>query len=150
MEFKSRFRSYLSRYFGTLLITTVMVIAFYLQSLAKGFSFYDVVKKFYFTDVRMTLFFLIIPFIYHINSYLITNKYPKLLKVSNDSIIFNFFKKPRLTINYSEIKSLEYSDKIRRDFVFILKNGDKKVIPSSVIGYERAFEEINKKIKENN
>ena len=151
MEFKAEYRSYLGRYFGTLWITIVMMMAFFFGFQVRGKDFYfaiSSIERFYFSDIKLTLFFLAIPFFYHVASYLTTNKYPKLLTLSEDSITFNFFKKPSLTINYLEIKSLEYSDKIRRDFVFILKNGEKKVIPSAVRGYVKAFEEINKKINE--
>ena len=149
MEFKAGFRSYLGRYFGTLWITIVMMMAFFIGFQLRGKDFHfavNSIERFYFSDIKLTLFFLAIPFFYHIASYLTTNKYPKLLRLNKDSITFNFFKKPSLTLSYSEIKSLEYSDKIRRDFVFILKNGEKKVIPSAVKGYAKAFEEINKKI----
>ncbi len=149
MEFKAEYRSYIGRYFATAwgAIIMMMVIFFAIKKNGKDFSFF--LSMLHSADIKGILIFLIIPVIYHISSYLATNKYPKLLKINDNSITFDFFKKPSLTINYSDIKSLEYSGKIYRDFVFILKNEEKKVIPSAVRGYEKAFEEINKKIKGN-
>jgi len=150
MEFKAEYRSYLGRYFGSLWIAIVILLALYFRMKSQGYDFSFFFSIFHSNNLKGTLIFLIIPVGNHIISYLTTNKYPKILKLSDNLITIDFFRKTSLTLKYSEIKSLEYSDKIYRDFVFILKNGEKKVIPSAVRSYEKAFEEINKKIKENN
>ena len=151
MEFKAEYRSYIGRYFGTLWGTAGMILVFLFgfQLKGKGFAFsINSIEKFYFSDIKLTLFFLIIPVAYHVNSYLVTNRYPKLVRLGKSSLTIHFFKKTSLDIKYSEINSLDYSEDRFKDFIFNLKNKKQEKFHPAIRNKEKAFEMINKKIKE--
>lgn len=141
MEFNAEYRSYIARYSGGPGFIMIMIFGTFLHCLLKDFSFAIMIK-------RVFLAFLFFAPAFQLYGYLSTNKHLKLLKLDEDSLTFHFFKKPSLTLKYSEISSLEYTKDIFKNFEFVLKNGEKKLIYATLADNQKAFDLIHQKIEE--
>lgn len=149
MEFKAERKSYRTRYFFGPGILLAITFGIFVGSLLKGFSFLDFINRMYFTsDLRSTMYLLGFLIILQVIGYFSTNKYPKLIQLSDPHLVINFFNGKTLILKYSEITSLEYTKDIFKNFEFTLKNGEKKMVYSTLSDNKKAFEEINKKINE--
>jgi hypothetical protein len=140
MEFKTDNRNYISRYWAGLGFILLVIFGLFLHSLFEKFSLIPLIKK-------LSLSFLIFFPIFQISGYLSTNKRPKLLKIEDDFFIFYFFRAPSLKLLYSDIESLEYTKDIFKNFEFTLKNGEKKIVYSTLSDNEKAFIAMNERIK---
>lgn len=148
MEFKAEYQSYITRYWGGFAALLLIIYGFFVHWVFKDFSLTNLLKEIFLSGNESILFSLVVFLIFQISGYISTNKRPKVLELAKDSLTFRFFKKPSLTLKYSEIESLEYTKDIFKNFEFTLKNGEKKMIYSTLSDNKKAFEEINKKIKE--
>lgn len=144
MEFKAEYRSYTTRYFGMISAMLIMIIAFFIYSL------FDQRLDFLSSIGKIIPALILITPVYQIIGYFGTNKNPKLLKLDPDSLTFYFFRHPTLTLKYSEIESLEYTKDIFKHFEFTLKNGERKMVYSTLKNPTQAFEEIQKRINQTN
>jgi hypothetical protein len=141
MEFKAEYRSYTTRYLAGPCLVILIIFGLFLHWLLDDFFLTNLLKK-------SSLFFLVFASIWQIAGYLSTNKHIKLLNLDEDSLTFHFFKKPSLTLKYSEIASLEYTKDIFKNFEFVLKNGEKKMIYATLSDNKKAFDLIRQKISE--
>ena len=139
MEFEAEYRSNTTRYLGGPGLILLIIFGLFLHRLFDDFSLVDLIKKLF-------LSFLIFAPICQIAGYLSTNKHTKLLKLDDDSLTFIFFRKPTLTLKYSETQSLEYTKDIFKNFEFTLSNGEKIMIYSTLKDNDLALQEIQKRI----
>ena len=139
MEFKAEYRSYITRYFGGVAFVLIATFGFFLGSLIYEVSISSLMGS-------LHLFFVIIGSLQQIIGYLSTNKHTKLLKLDDSYLVINFFKKPTITLKYSEIQSLEYTKDIFKNFEFTLSNGEKIMIYSTLKDNDLALKEIQKRI----
>ena len=77
-------------------------------------------------DVRLTGIFLSICLYGQLIGYFVARDYVKSLELLNDKSILVLFNKTKIELKYSEIKSLEFTNDMFKNFEFILKDGEKK------------------------
>lgn len=147
--FKHTKTSYYTRYYSFLWL---IILCISLIVVNNGLSALpDFIDRIFFRDLFASLV-AISPIIYwQIWSIIATRNNVKTLKLENNFLLINFFgilKEKSLQINYSDISSLEWSSDHLKHFVFNLKNGEKKLIRTEIVNREKAFELIQKKIKD--
>jgi hypothetical protein len=112
-----------------------------------GFYVFANYKKVFFSgDLRIFIFFLILALIAQVNGYYSTQKYPKSLILNKNYLTFEFFNKTSLVLKYLDIQSFNLTSDAFKNFEFILKNNEKKIVYATLKDKMKAFEEINKKL----
>ena len=138
------------RYFSGIImvfIPLILWILFYPLTLKGDFMFLQIIKKFFFSgDLRIFIFFLILALIAQVNGYYSTQKYPKSLILNKNYLTFEFFNKTSLVLKYLDIQSFSLTSDAFKNFEFILKNNEKKIVYATLKDRMKAFEEINKKL----
>lgn len=150
MKFYAHWRSYSTRYYGWLnaFLSGCAWMIFYPLALGKGFLFFEAFNKFFLSDIRLAGLFLGMIALFHLNGYYSTQKSTKLLEILESKLIFNFFNRKTLELNYLDISCLNYTQDIFKNFQFTLKNGEIKAVYASVKNKQQAFELIQQKIRE--
>ena len=146
MKFKAEYRSYTARYIGGVGSVVVVIWGIFIGSLLYEFSFSDFMNKIFSSDMTSILYFFSFTLVFQITGYFSTNKHVKLLTLDQSSLTFDFFNKTSLTLQYSDIKSLERTKDIFKHFVFTLNSGEQKTIYATLSDNEKAFEEITKRL----
>ncbi|MFT6321602.1 MAG: uncharacterized membrane protein YcgQ (UPF0703/DUF1980 family) [Rickettsiales bacterium] len=149
MEFRTETRNYIARYYMGIYFFFVFIFMgiILLISNKKEVELSSMLTTFFLEDFRLSSLMITLIFLCpQLIGYLITQKKTKLLILDKSSLTFNFFNNTSLTLDYSEIRSLILTNDIFKNFEFILKNGEKKVIYPTLKDKMKAFEEINKKL----
>ncbi len=116
-------------------------------SAGKGFMFFEMFSGMLLRDIRLTGLFLGICLYGQLAGYFVARDYVKSLELLDKKLVFNLFNKSKIELKYSEIKSLELTKNIYKNFEFTLKNGDKKIVYATLKDKMKAFDLINQKIK---
>ena len=118
----------------------------------KGLSYLPIyIYGVFFEDPERALIFLSLPFFWIIFSLAATANNVFFLEIKDNFLLvtfFGFLKKKSLKLNYADISSLEWSQDSFKNFVFNLKNGEKKLIKTEIVDRKKAFDIIQQKIKE--
>ena len=138
--------SYIARYYSCLWLVLLYIA---LLVVNKGFFalpqfVYDVFLK----DFLMSLIFLFPVLLWHVWSIIGTRNNVKFLEVRDNFLFIKFFgilKENSIQLNYSDIKSIEWSKDGMYHFVLNLKNGEQKVLRTEICDREKAFELIKSK-----
>jgi len=148
MKFYADWRSYNTRYgigiVGFLSMCVWMI--FYPITLGKGFIFFEVFNRFFLSSIKLTGIFLIICLYAQLIGFFVARDYTKSLELLNDKFIFILFNKTKIELKYSDIKSLEFTNDMFKNFEFILKDGEKKIIYATLKNKHQALELIQKKL----
>jgi len=115
-------------------------------SAGKGFMFVEMFSGMLLRDARLTGIFLGICLYGQLIGYFVARDYTKSLELLNDKFIFILFNKTKIELKYSDIKSLEFTNDMFKNFEFILKDGEKKIIYATLKNKHQALELIQKKI----
>ena len=129
MKFYADWRTVNTRYTSSLtfLFATLLAIVIFAPLFpGNHMSALQTINKLFFSSFELTggiaIFFLIA----HINFYYDTQKSTKLLEILESKLIFNFFNRKTLELNYLDISCLNYTQDIFKNFQFTLKNGEIK------------------------
>ena len=154
IEYRAQTQSYNFRYNSgiTMVIMPLLLwMIFYPLVKGQGFVFFEAFHKFFLNkEIKIALFFLGLTLIAQLNGYYTTQQYPKTLSLKNGYLIFHFFNKKKLELKYSEIEFVFFTQDIFKNFEFIFKNGDKKIVYAAIKNKEEALKLIQKKIQYSN
>lgn len=149
MKFYADWRAYNTRYgMGfTLFIGMLLFMIIRPISAGKGFMFFEMFSGMLLRDVKLTGIFLGICLYGQLIGYFVARDYVKSLELLNDKLVFNLFNKTKIELKYSEIRSLEYTKNVFKNFEFILKDGEKKIIYATLKNKDQALELIQQNIR---
>ncbi len=152
MRFEANWRCYSTRYCGGIIGLGIILgwIVIYPVALGKGFIFFELFRKFFLSDIKLTGMFLGVCVYGQVIFYISSNNLTKSMVVSEDVVTCNLFNKKVCKLKYSDLSSLEYNNDLYKIFLFTFKDGRKQKISNSVKNSELAFEMIRKKIAEAN
>ena len=152
MRFYADWRAYNTRYgMGfTLFIGMLLFMIIRPISAGKGFMFFEMFSGMLLRDVRLTGIFLGICLYGQLIGYFVARDYVKSLELLNDKLVFNLFNRTKIELKYSEIRSLEYTKNVFKNFEFILKDGEKKIIYATLKNKDQVLELIQQKLNESN
>ena len=148
MKFYADWRAFNTRYgMGfTIFIGILLFMIIRPISAGKGFMFVEMFSGMLLRDVRSTGIFLSICLYGQLIGYFVARDYVKSLELLNDKSILVLFNKTKIELKYSEIKSLEFTNDMFKNFEFILKDGEKKIIYATLKNKHQALELIQKKL----
>ncbi len=150
MKFYADWRTYNTRYGMGLTLFIGMLLFMIIRpiSAGEGFMFFEMFSGMLLRDIRLTGIFFTVCLYGQLIGYFVARDYVKSLELLDDELIFNLFNKTKIKLKFSEIHSLEYTNDMFKNFEFILKNGEKKIIYATIKNKHQALKLIQQKIQE--
>ncbi len=157
MKFKARFAVYALRYYSAPIIILCSLLRSIpkLMETYKGYEFGEAFKIW--SDagssnpdrVKIWIFLAFLALACQVVCYFVTQSSTKLIVIGKSSITITTFNKKVTMLKYSQIKSLEYTQDRFRNFLFILKSGENKVVFSAIKNPSQAFDLMYERLENN-